>query len=138
MPNTDKSDYPFVVNLRASSFDVRIDRQTPWGNPFVIGRDGDRAEVIEKYRSWVQNSDSQAASWIRQHAHELAGKRLGCWCAPKPCHGDVLAEMAVANPPCPRCRLPLDDDGRCGDPLALCMYGHESDGTNNERSDADG
>ena len=32
---------------------VRIDRATQWGNPFVIGRDGDRAEVIAKYRAWL-------------------------------------------------------------------------------------
>jgi hypothetical protein len=29
---------------------------------------------------------------------ELAGKRIGCWCKPAACHGDVLAELADALP----------------------------------------
>ena len=76
-----------VVNLRHAPYDVRIDRRTPWGNPFVIGRDGDRAAVIAKYRAWILTQPQLLARLI-----ELRGKRLGCWCAPLPCHGDVLAE----------------------------------------------
>ena len=32
---------------------VYIGRPSRWGNPFVIGRDGDRATVIAKCRAWV-------------------------------------------------------------------------------------
>lgn len=83
-----------VVHLKRESFQVRIDRGTPWGNPFVIGKDGDRAEVIEKYRDWVTTSMDEKAQWIRDSVQELRGKTLGCWCAPQPCHGDILVMMS--------------------------------------------
>lgn len=87
------SDRARAVHLRRDEYDVRIDRRTKWGNPFVIGRDGDRATVIVLYR---EHLDAELASG-RVTLEELAalhGKRLGCWCAPEPCHGDVLAEVA--------------------------------------------
>ncbi len=83
-----------VVHLKKDPFDVRIDRQSPWGNPFVIGKDGTRDEVIAKYQEWVMFSEDVAVQWIREHVEELKGKVLGCWCAPKPCHGDFLSELA--------------------------------------------
>ena len=82
-------DKSFVVHLRKSRYDIRIDRQTKWGNPFVIPRDGDRDTVIRKYREWVVTQPHLVAA-----LPELRGKVLGCWCAPLPCHGDVLVELA--------------------------------------------
>lgn len=81
---------PRVVHLKREAYDVRIDRQTHWGNPFVIGKDGTREEVIYKYRCHILSEPSVVAM-IRR---DLRGKTLGCWCAPKPCHGDVLLEIA--------------------------------------------
>ena len=73
---------------------VRIDRRTVWGNPFEIGRDGNRAQVIARYR---------ADLWRRIRAGEIAlaavavldGRDLACHCVPKPCHGEVLARAAA-------------------------------------------
>jgi hypothetical protein len=81
---------PRVVHLKRESYDVRIDRQTHWGNPFVIGKDGTREQVIAKYRAWLMSEPSIVAMARR----DLRGKTLGCWCAPKACHGDVLLEIA--------------------------------------------
>lgn len=81
-----------VVNVRRGSYDIRIDRATKWGNPFRIGPDGTRAEVIEKYREWIAGQPDLLAA-----LPELRGKRLGCWCSPLPCHGDVLAELAEGS-----------------------------------------
>lgn len=78
-----------VVHCKREPFDVYIGRPSKWGNPFVIGVDGTRAEVIEKYRSWLEDRVISR----RLNLDELRGKTLGCWCAPKPCHGDVLLEM---------------------------------------------
>ena len=64
---------------------VIVDRTSPWGNPFVIGRDGDRAEVIEKYRQWLFENPLRDAE-----VRYLFGKHLVCHCAPEPCHADVL------------------------------------------------
>jgi hypothetical protein len=61
------------------------------GNPFVIGRDGTRAQVITKYRAWIV----QQPALIRA-LEELRGKDLVCWCAPEACHADVLVELANA------------------------------------------
>lgn len=83
-----------VVNRRARlPYDVYIGRPGPWGNPFAIGKDGTRAEVIAKYRVWI-TSDRRVPVVLRKNLYRLKGKRLGCWCAPAPCHGDVLAELA--------------------------------------------
>ena len=77
-----------VVNVRLEACDVYIGRPLKWGNPFRIGPDGDRAEVIAKYRDWIKGHPT-----LRAALHELRGKRLGCYCAPKACHGDVLVEL---------------------------------------------
>ena len=71
---------------------VYIGRPTKWGNPFVIGKDGDRDEVIAKYRQWLL----ERPAMIEAAKHELAGKDLVCFCSPKGCHGDVLLEVANA------------------------------------------
>lgn len=79
-----------VVKCGRQPFDVYIGRPSKWGNPFKIGRDGDRLAVIEKYRQYLTTRpDLAEAARV-----ELHGKVLGCWCYPKPCHGDVLAEIA--------------------------------------------
>src|SRR5437867_8640568 len=79
-----------VVHVKRAPYDVSVGRPSPFGNPFVIGRDGDRGAVIHKYRAWLL---AQAAL-VERVRRELAGKVLGCWCAPLPCHGDVLADVA--------------------------------------------
>jgi len=69
---------------------VYIGRGSRWGNPFVIGKDGDRAEVIAKYREWAfQMVNTESYNWLMP----LIGKDLVCYCAPLACHGDVLLEM---------------------------------------------
>lgn len=66
---------------------VYIGRGSAWGNPYVIGRDGDRAEVIAKFRVWAKQAIGK--EWLAP----LVGKDLVCYCAPLACHGDVLLEM---------------------------------------------
>jgi len=81
-----------VVNVHENLCDVYIGRPSKWGNPFKIGRDGNRQEVIEKYRKWIVKQPDLMAEIPR-----LRGKVLGCHCKPLACHGDVLAEMANAT-----------------------------------------
>lgn len=78
---------------------VDIMRGSLWGNPFVVGRDGDRDDVVEKYRRWLWQKMQEDPDLIHQLA-TLDGKTLCCCCAPKRCHGDVLesaAKWAVAQ-----------------------------------------
>jgi len=79
-----------VVHCKRSPYDVYIGRPGPFGNPFEIGKDGTREEVVEKYAEWVLTQPELLAI-IKT---ELKGKVLACWCAPKLCHGDILVELA--------------------------------------------
>jgi hypothetical protein len=80
-----------VVHCKSKPYDVNIGRPSKWGNPFVIGLDGNREEVIEKYEAWLMTQSD-----LIEALPELRGRVLGCWCAPRPCHGDVLARLANA------------------------------------------
>lgn len=71
---------------------VYIGRPSAYGNPFTIGRDGDRAAVVSKYREWL----AERPALVAQAQRELVGKALVCWCAPEACHGDVLREVVNA------------------------------------------
>ncbi len=77
-----------VVHCNKEPYDVYIGRGSRWGNPFRIGKDGTRDEVLEKYRQYIlANPD------LILHLPELLGKTLGCWCKPLRCHGDILNEI---------------------------------------------
>lgn len=91
-----------VVHNRLDEFDVYIGRSVPqhgltgskWGNPFVMADDSDaeRDRAIAAYREWIVTQPELIDS-----LEELRGRRLGCWCAPKRCHGDVLVELLEAR-----------------------------------------
>lgn len=77
-----------VVHRNKDNFDILIDRGTDYGNPFIIGIDGNRKEVIEKYSKYLFSNND-----LMEKIELLRGKRLGCWCKPKPCHGDVIVSF---------------------------------------------
>jgi hypothetical protein len=77
-----------VTHCKKHKYDVYIGRPSKWGNPFKMGPDGNRATVIEKYRKYLLGNDELLAD-----LGELKDKVLGCWCHPRPCHGDVLADL---------------------------------------------
>jgi len=68
-----------------------IGRGSYWGNPYAMFEDGDdREEVIRKYR---YDFDYEKFPHIdKLEVYKLLGKRLGCFCKPDKCHGDVLAD----------------------------------------------
>lgn len=68
----------------------RIDRRTQWGNPFELPADGDRETVIRNYEEFYLPHKPS----ITVKLDKLRGRVLGCWCAPSPCHGDVLKRWA--------------------------------------------
>ena len=77
-----------VVHCNKEPYDIYIGRPSRWGNPFSIGPDGTRKEVIDKYRQFIL-----AHPQLMEDLYELRGKTLGCFCKPLPCHGDVLVEL---------------------------------------------
>ena len=83
-----------VVHCRREPYDVYIGRPTKWGNPFYLTAPlrrnaAARAAVIEKYEAWLKTQPELLVA-----LGELRGKVLGCYCAPLPCHGDVLLRIA--------------------------------------------
>jgi len=69
---------------------IYVGRPSKWGNPFIIGRDGTREEVIAKYADWL---DGMIYNELLD-LDELKGKDLVCWCAPLSCHADILLELS--------------------------------------------
>jgi hypothetical protein len=83
---------------------VSVARPSQWGNPYKVGLDGDAAECVRKFESWVFPYTHRRGSlddfllsdvnmvWIQQ---QLRGKNLACWCPlDSPCHADVLLKIA--------------------------------------------
>jgi hypothetical protein len=79
-----------VVNIKKEKCDVYIGRGSPFGNPYKIGWDGTRKDVIEKYREWFKKRLTNPE--FRGRVLELKDKKLGCFCKPDDCHGDVIKE----------------------------------------------
>ena len=83
---------PRVLNKRTDKIPsdaIYVGRPSKWGNPFTIGKDGDRDAVIVAYMAWFALNKT-----LRNDLHELRGKDLVCWCVPLPCHADILLELA--------------------------------------------
>jgi Domain of unknown function (DUF4326) len=70
---------------------VYIGRGSIWGNPFIIGKDGTRQEVVEKYAIWICDNPE-----LLNKLTSLKGKDLVCFCRPLTCHGDIL-EILLEN-----------------------------------------
>ena len=83
---------------------VHVCRGNPLGNPFRIGEDGTRAEVIAKYRDWLPPAYERdevvrrAIDQLVDHlAHDERPLVLLCYCHPLPCHAAVIAEFVEAK-----------------------------------------
>ena len=90
-----------VVNIRTNKCDVYVGRARDgddgyFGNPFAIGKDGDRERVIELYRDYFYQRLRVDPEFVAR-IELLRGKRLGCFCKPKACHGDVIVEYLDGN-----------------------------------------
>jgi Domain of unknown function (DUF4326) len=113
--DADEEAGPRVVHCKRERYDVYVGRGrgSRWGNPFKSPRDGTREEVIAKYERWLLGQPELVAA-----LPELRGKVLGCWCAPKPCHADVL--LRLANAPLPTVPAPASPSK--GEPHAFAGY----------------
>lgn len=92
----------YVVNSKNEEYDVLIGRSTKWGNPWFIGKKMTRAQVVRKHRKWIKGyirgPNGIEPPTKEEIIAELKGKRLGCYCYPLACHGEVLAEIANEIP----------------------------------------
>jgi hypothetical protein len=69
---------------------IYVGRPTKFGNPFEIGKDGTREQVVEKYEIWLKKQPVLLAQIKKQ----LRGVDLVCFCSPKICHADILLKIA--------------------------------------------
>lgn len=74
---------------------VYIGRGSDWGNPYVIGPDGTREDVIRKYEVIVKGAYGLMTTSNKERLSSLHGKPLECFCYPRPCHGEVLHKYAA-------------------------------------------
>eukprot|EP00392_Amoebophrya_sp_AT5.2_P017787 g18199.t1 len=88
---------------RQDERNIYVGRGSKWGNPFKVGRDGNREEVLEKYEAYLRSSG------LRSKVGELKGKRLGCFCHPFPCHADILKQAIEEDEVNLLCE-PVDED----------------------------
>lgn len=85
-----------VANKRSGAKGEYVGRPSPLGNPFVVGRDGTREEVIAKYAEWLEYRVRGGRTACADELHRLTEQAqqgditLVCWCAPLPCHADVI------------------------------------------------
>jgi len=98
-----------VVNLRTEDFDAYIGRAVNrakdprchkasiWANPFKPTSSMAPAQAIARYREHITRLLDERPE-LRAELMKLKGKRLGCWCKPGPCHGDVLVELIEKSP----------------------------------------
>lgn len=65
-----------------------------FANPYKIGRDGTREEVIAKYKRYmIKKINDDKTDTVKKELLSLKNKNLGCWCYPNKCHGNVLIEL---------------------------------------------
>ena len=79
-----------LVTTKWKPHDVYIGRPSVWGNPFVLKPGEPRGSTLARYEAWLLSKPELIAKAKR----ELKGKVLACYCAPRPCHGDILARVA--------------------------------------------
>lgn len=80
---------PRVLNRHYQEGGTLVDRSTKWGNPFKLDAHS-RDEAVALYEEYL------ATSGLAADLHELEGQDLACWCAPRPCHADILLRLANA------------------------------------------
>ena len=96
------SKIPRVLNARRDIIPpdaIWVDRKTKWGNPFKMGHDPSvggytREQCIQLHEHFLFTTP--AGQLLLNSLFELTGHDLICWCAPLPCHADIL--LILANP----------------------------------------
>ncbi len=68
-------------------------------NPYKVGRDGARDEILPKYKRWLwqrmqtpDSPQSRELAAVLELALRPGGVCLACWCAPRPCHANTISD----------------------------------------------
>lgn len=90
-----------VVHCRREAYDVYIGRPSKWGNTHshlpnsaARYRTDTREAAVEYFeRDMRQRWSERGESFVDEYLRPIAGKTLGCWCAPQLCHGEVWVKL---------------------------------------------
>ena len=85
----DGKDEALINWAKENGYFQRIDRNSQWGNPYELGKDGDRNTVCDSHIYYFKKKLS-----LHQQLMDIKGKVLGCWCYPERCHGNYLKDLA--------------------------------------------
>lgn len=102
--DTVDSSIPIVLNIKGTKNDPQFTlyigramymggwrlKKSKWANPYPTKKYGDQACVM--YKEYVEKNPELMAS-----LPELANQKLGCWCQPGKCHGDVLHDLYIEH-----------------------------------------
>ena len=85
-----------VVNIFKDSYDVYIGRAGKgqdgyFGNPVRLKEGESKGSTLKEYKRYFYNRLAIDPEF-KKKILELKGKKLGCFCYPKPCHGDIIKE----------------------------------------------
>ena len=91
-----------IVNRRNGRVaGVYVGRPSVLGNPYVIGPDGSRHDVVDQYRAWLREQYRHDGA-VRRALRQLTMRYLTdgaltliCWCAPQPCHAEVIRDAVL-------------------------------------------
>jgi hypothetical protein len=78
--------------MESTRGDIYIGRPSLLGNPFRITKQTPRESAISKFREYAAEK-VRIDPEFKEAVKNLAGRRLFCYCAPAPCHGDVLIRI---------------------------------------------
>jgi hypothetical protein len=85
---------PTVVNRRFQTYTLYIGRPSKWGNRYSVVKSKFKDVVIvPTIEDALRRFEEETRASLWDQLHELSGHSLGCWCKPKPCHGDVLVKL---------------------------------------------
>lgn len=82
-----------ILEVAGTRTVINIGRPSVFGNPYTVEEYG-REPALMMYSEWLRMEIGNNSTF-RQKVKDLHGKALACWCAPLPCHGDLLAAAAA-------------------------------------------
>jgi hypothetical protein len=88
---------------------IKVDRTSPYGNPFVVGKHGTVAECVRLFKHMLSGAiclstgnveqQQKCVAAIKRDREKNRGKNVACWCRKEAeCHGDVLLAIFNAEP----------------------------------------
>ena len=80
---------PFTVYIGRPHRSIPQEQWGPFGNPIFMKREEDRQDVLERFEIHARQNCELLDAIEKLSIKDV----LGCWCAPRPCHGDIIIKL---------------------------------------------